>query len=68
MTNPNKAKPEKVDIGSTKEDRPTNPILPAIYAVSSLIVKLCEDATTRNMRDEYKTFEAIANLMNSIKP
>lgn len=36
-------------------------------AVVSLIVKLCEDVKSRQVRDEYKTLDAIAALMTSLK-
>lgn len=41
--------------------------LSATNAVSALIVKLCEDVKSRHVRDEYKTLDAIAALMTSLK-
>lgn len=39
----------------------------AAEAISSLIVSLCEEAKSRRMRDEYKSYESIAALMTSLK-
>jgi len=72
-----KAKTEKVDVETTTEDvkvkeetgtiSPTraNPI-EATAAVSSLIIHLCGEAKARRVRDEYKSYEAIAALMTSL--
>ena len=42
-------------------------ISPARKAVVALIQKLCDDVTNGRARDEYKSYDAIAELMNSIK-
>lgn len=70
-----KAKTEKVDVEIKKEDVKEEAVTSsqtfpsptaATAAVSSLIIYLCGEAKARRVRDEYKTYEAIAALMASL--
>jgi len=63
--------PEECLLREVKEETGTisptraNPI-EATAAVSSLIIHLCGEAKARRVRDEYKSYEAIAALMTSL--
>lgn len=60
------AETEQIESGKIS-DIELNDKLSATNAVSALIVKLCEDVKSRQVRDEYKTLDAIAALMTSLK-
>ena len=51
----------------TDKPVPQDNTMEAKNAVAGLIVKMCGDIHSGNIRDEYKTLEAIAALYTAIK-